>query len=81
MIVTIGKSMFGRSSCFRLPQLATPPPKTASAMRMVTLRRATASLVRKNMEPPLFTDWSGQQCPTGVVSRNPADDAAGLLKH
>jgi hypothetical protein len=48
---------------------------------MVTLRRATASLVRKNMEPPLFTDWSGQQCPTGVVSRNPAKDAAGLLKH
>ena len=48
--VTIGKSMFGSSSCFRFPQLATPPPNTARAIRMVTLRRATASFVRKNTE-------------------------------
>ena len=46
-IVMTGNSMSGRSSCFRLPQAASPAMNSAPASRSVTLRLETANSVRR----------------------------------
>src|SRR3972149_2412950 len=78
MTVTMGKSMSGRSSDFRLPHDRMPATNTAAARRKVTEARRTASSVsRYTGTPRRLVDGRSPGCAHRVGGLRGADQAPG----
>src|SRR3990172_6501804 len=78
MTVTMGKSMSGRSSDFRLPHDRMPATNTAAARRKVTEARRTASSVsRYTGTPRRLVDGRSPGCARRVGGLRGADQAPG----